>query len=132
MRKKLLIIPKQIITANNNNDILRNFAIEITDGRISRIDLINNFDTDRFDGTVKNYNNLTLIPGFVQTHVHLCQTLFRGMADDLELLDWLKKYGVDPRGLETHRIDNDRDYSLDNIEFLTKNEHLEKHKFRKK
>lgn len=49
-----------------------------------------------------------------------------------ELLDWLKKYGVDPRGLETHRIDNDRDYSLDNIEFLTKNEHLEKHKFRKK
>lgn len=90
MRKKLLIIPKQIITANNNNDILRNFAIEITDGRISRIDLINNFDTGRFDGTVKNYNNLTLIPGFVQTHVHLCQTLFRGMADDLELLDWLK------------------------------------------
>ncbi len=29
------------------------------------------------------------IPGFVQGHVHLCQTLFRGMADDLELLDWL-------------------------------------------
>ncbi len=90
MRKKLLIIPKQIITANNNNDILRNFAIEITDGRISRIDLINNFDIGTFDGTVKSYNNLTLIPGFIQTHVHLCQTLFRGMADDLELLDWLK------------------------------------------
>ena len=31
-----------------------------------------------------------LIPGFVQTHVHLCQSLFRGMADDLELLDWLR------------------------------------------
>ena len=32
-----------------------------------------------------------VIPGFVQTHVHLCQTLFRGAADDLELIDWLKK-----------------------------------------
>src|ERR1044071_8380979 len=32
-----------------------------------------------------------LLPGFVQTHVHLCQTLFRGAADDLALIDWLRK-----------------------------------------
>lgn len=46
----------------------------------------------------KNGENLTIIdakeklvsPGFIQTHLHLCQTLFRGSADDLELLDWLR------------------------------------------
>ena len=32
-----------------------------------------------------------VIPGLVQAHVHLCQVLFRGMADDLPLLEWLKK-----------------------------------------
>jgi 5-methylthioadenosine/S-adenosylhomocysteine deaminase len=32
-----------------------------------------------------------VIPGFVQAHVHLCQALMRGMADDLPLLDWLRK-----------------------------------------
>ncbi len=32
-----------------------------------------------------------LIPGLVQTHVHLVQALFRGQADDLALLDWLRK-----------------------------------------
>lgn len=32
-----------------------------------------------------------VIPGFVQTHIHLCQTIFRGAADDLSLIDWLKK-----------------------------------------
>jgi 5-methylthioadenosine/S-adenosylhomocysteine deaminase len=32
-----------------------------------------------------------VLPGFVQTHVHLCQTIFRGSADDLELIDWLKR-----------------------------------------
>ncbi len=32
-----------------------------------------------------------VIPGFVQAHVHLCQALFRGMADDLPLLDWLRQ-----------------------------------------
>jgi 5-methylthioadenosine/S-adenosylhomocysteine deaminase len=31
-----------------------------------------------------------LMPGFVQTHIHLVQTLFRGLADDLLLLDWLR------------------------------------------
>src|SRR4029453_14917897 len=32
-----------------------------------------------------------VLPGFVQTHLHLCQTLFRGLADDLPLLDWLRR-----------------------------------------
>ncbi len=44
----------------------------------------------RFDGTIFNAPSLTVIPGFVQTHIHLCQTLFRGLADELELLDWLR------------------------------------------
>ncbi len=32
-----------------------------------------------------------VIPGLVQAHVHLCQTLFRGTADDLPLLEWLRQ-----------------------------------------
>lgn len=31
-----------------------------------------------------------VLPGFIQTHIHLCQTLFRGSADDLPLLAWLR------------------------------------------
>ncbi len=34
-------------------------------------------------------DGLVAMPGLVQVHVHLCQSLFRGMADDLELLPWL-------------------------------------------
>ena len=32
-----------------------------------------------------------VLPGLVQAHVHLCQVLFRGMADDLPLLEWLRR-----------------------------------------
>jgi len=32
---------------------------------------------------------LLVLPGFVQSHVHLCQTLFRCQADDMGLLQWL-------------------------------------------
>ena len=31
-----------------------------------------------------------VMPGLVQAHVHTCQTLARGRADDLELMDWLR------------------------------------------
>lgn len=32
-----------------------------------------------------------VMPGLVQAHIHMVQTLARGRADDLELLDWLGK-----------------------------------------
>ncbi|MCB0419648.1 MAG: amidohydrolase family protein [Bdellovibrionales bacterium] len=35
--------------------------------------------------------NKFVIPGLIQAHTHLVQTLFRGYADDLPLLEWLKK-----------------------------------------
>jgi 5-methylthioadenosine/S-adenosylhomocysteine deaminase len=34
---------------------------------------------------------LTVVPGLVQAHLHLCQTLFRGLAEDLPLLAWLRQ-----------------------------------------
>jgi cytosine/adenosine deaminase-related metal-dependent hydrolase len=42
---------------------------------------------------VKNIDctGLVIIPGLIQAHIHLCQTLFRGLADDLRLEDWLAK-----------------------------------------
>jgi cytosine/adenosine deaminase-related metal-dependent hydrolase len=40
---------------------------------------------------VVDARGLTLLPGLVQAHVHVCQTLFRGLAEDRQLLPWLKE-----------------------------------------
>jgi 5-methylthioadenosine/S-adenosylhomocysteine deaminase len=32
-----------------------------------------------------------VMPGLVQTHLHLVQTIFRGLAEDLTLLEWLRR-----------------------------------------
>jgi 5-methylthioadenosine/S-adenosylhomocysteine deaminase len=47
----------------------------------------------RADGPMRliDARGSAVIPGLVQAHVHLCQVLFRGMADDLPLLEWLEK-----------------------------------------
>ena len=43
------------------------------------------------DAEVLDRRGHYVMPGLVQTHLHLVQTLFRGMAEDLTLLDWLRQ-----------------------------------------
>ncbi|MGA1847327.1 amidohydrolase family protein [Deferribacter abyssi] len=37
-------------------------------------------------------SNSAIFPGFINTHTHLPMVFFRGLADDLPLMEWLKKY----------------------------------------
>jgi|TARA_B100000315_G_scaffold150373_2_gene139108 cytosine/adenosine deaminase-related metal-dependent hydrolase len=53
-----------------------------------RIEKIASCIDERADRVIDATGGLVL-PGFVQSHIHLCQTLFRGQADDQPLLDWL-------------------------------------------
>ena len=43
------------------------------------------------DYTILDCAGCVIMPGLVQAHIHMCQTLARGRADDLELLDWLRE-----------------------------------------
>jgi 5-methylthioadenosine/S-adenosylhomocysteine deaminase len=43
------------------------------------------------DGEILDASGCVVSPGLVQAHVHVCQTLLRGGADDLPLLDWLRQ-----------------------------------------
>lgn len=55
-----------------------------------RIAAIGQLDGQEADEVIEARGRV-IMPGLVQTHIHLCQTLFRGQADDLELLDWLQQ-----------------------------------------
>lgn len=41
--------------------------------------------------TIVDAGGALAMPGFVQAHVHLCQTLFRGLAEERPLLRWLRE-----------------------------------------
>lgn len=84
-----VIIVDKILTSSQP-ELLTNAAILIEGNRITKI--VTGKDVDE----LANYDTIDAshciaIPGFVQTHIHLCQTLFRGMAENLLLLDWLQK-----------------------------------------
>ena len=42
------------------------------------------------NGEVIDATGCYVMPGLVQTHIHLVQTIFRGLAEDLALLEWLR------------------------------------------
>jgi cytosine/adenosine deaminase-related metal-dependent hydrolase len=86
----MIIVPKNIVTIDGKDRILKKHFVEIENGRIISIKKNDEKYFSKNKSRVLRFDDLTLIPGFVQTHIHLCQTLFRGLADDLELLDWLQ------------------------------------------
>lgn len=61
--------------------------ILIKEGRIVKVGRMESSSQVR----VLEVKDRVVIPGLVQTHIHLCQTIFRGMADDLTLSEWLQK-----------------------------------------
>ena len=74
---------------NDAHDIVRG-AVGVIDGRIAFAGEIPAAHRETAFGETIDACGGYLLPGFIQTHIHLCQTLFRTLADDLPLLDWLR------------------------------------------
>jgi 5-methylthioadenosine/S-adenosylhomocysteine deaminase len=84
-----LIRNATLLTLNVRHDVLHG-GLAVIDGRIVAVGP----EAERHPGPfarVLDARGGLVLPGFVQTHVHLCQTIFRGFADDLVLLEWLRR-----------------------------------------
>ena len=82
--KSLLLKNVTVITLDAENRIFTGDVL-VAEDRIAA------FNPSVQADEVIDASGRVLLPGFVQTHIHLCQTLFRGAADDLALIDWLKQ-----------------------------------------
>jgi len=81
----LLIRGGIVVTMNDRFDVVEG-DVSIRDGRIAAVGTTLTDPHDRVIDARGGY----VLPGLIQTHIHLCQTLFRGFADDLPLMDWLR------------------------------------------
>jgi len=79
------------ITVNPDFEVLRDFAVVIEDNCIQTL-IANDEVTELacFDqAEIIKLPNCALLPGLINAHTHASMSLFRGMADDLPLMDWL-------------------------------------------
>ncbi|MEM5782980.1 MAG: amidohydrolase [Candidatus Aenigmatarchaeota archaeon] len=94
--KILLKNCRYILTQNKNRDILENQSILIEENKISKISksIKGNFDE------IIDCSKKLVMPGLINCHTHVAMTLMRGIADDMNLEDFLKK---------TFRLDKEMD-----------------------
>ena len=92
MQLDTLIVNGILVTVNPDFEIFNNGWVGIKDGQIVSVQpyrpgflLPGALETVDADGGI-------VMPGLVNTHTHLPMTLFRGLTDDLPLMNWLNDH----------------------------------------
>jgi len=91
------VIP--VDTANNNraksspeNNILEHHSLAINDGKILAILPTAKAQNKYMAIEEHQLENHAVMPGLINCHTHAAMTLFRGLADDLPLMEWLNQH----------------------------------------
>jgi 5-methylthioadenosine/S-adenosylhomocysteine deaminase len=86
----LILENATIVTMDDNRRVLDDSSIGIENGRITAIGSVKQIrETGASD--VLDCSGKIVIPGFVNTHTHLFQTLSKGLGSDVPLFDWFRK-----------------------------------------
>lgn len=87
-----LLHAKWVIPVEGDNTCLEQHSIAIHEERI--LDVLPSHEArKRYNAQTENdYSQHALIPGLVNAHTHAAMSLFRGIADDLPLMDWLQNH----------------------------------------
>ena len=92
IRVDLLVLNGTLVTMDKDHRVIQDAGVAVEQGRIvavgSSADIVRMYSAPaRVDATGK-----IIIPGLINGHTHIPMTLFRGLADDLDLQEWLTKY----------------------------------------
>jgi 5-methylthioadenosine/S-adenosylhomocysteine deaminase len=83
---------RYVITEDAQHRVIENGAVAIRADRILAVGTKAEIDA-RFQAKQRlDRPDAILAPGLINTHTHAAMSLFRGIADDLNLQDWLAKY----------------------------------------
>jgi 5-methylthioadenosine/S-adenosylhomocysteine deaminase len=88
LSKALLLRRGRVVTMDASRRVL-DADVLVEGNRIKRVGRSDGRTAGRSKPTTIDCAGLVVLPGLVQAHIHLCQTLFRGLADDLSLEAWL-------------------------------------------
>ena len=75
---------------DGNRRVISDGAVLVDGSRISNVGKSSEFH-ERADFKI-DAKGMVILPGFIDTHVHLAQAMMRGCADDTSLIDWLQKF----------------------------------------
>ncbi len=87
-----LINARWIMPVEPDDRVLENHSIAIHEGRIVAIEPSTRAKKDFEPQHRHDLGEHVLMPGLINTHTHAAMSLFRGLADDLPLMEWLHEH----------------------------------------
>ncbi len=87
-----LLHARWIVPVDDKHRYLDNHCIAINEDKI--IEILPSSEAERkYQANVnRHFNKSALMPGMINSHTHAAMNLFRGLADDLNLMDWLENH----------------------------------------
>jgi 5-methylthioadenosine/S-adenosylhomocysteine deaminase len=88
----LIVRGGTVVTMDGTRRVIENGGVAIKGGRIVAVDNTAAIDRQFAAREIVNAAGKVVIPGLINGHTHVPMVLFRGLADDLDLQEWLTKY----------------------------------------
>src|ERR1041384_8126567 len=88
----LLITGGTVVTMDAQGRIVEDGAVAIAHGRIVEVGPVDRLARKYAAHETIDATGKVVIPGLINGHTHVPMTLFRGLADDLDLNEWLTQY----------------------------------------
>jgi 5-methylthioadenosine/S-adenosylhomocysteine deaminase len=91
-RVDLAVVHCTLVTMDGTRRVLQDGAVAIQGDTIVAVDSSAEIDSMYEPVKVIDARGALVLPGLINAHTHMSMSLFRGLADDLSLDDWLHKY----------------------------------------
>jgi len=88
----LVVIGGTVLTENDTRQVLSPGAVAINGSDIVDVGTPAEIAARYNAAQTINARDQIVLPGLINTHTHAPMVMFRGLADDLALMDWLQKY----------------------------------------
>src|SRR5437868_2330178 len=88
----LVITADAVVTMDSGGRVLSPGAVAIDGVNIVAVDTPQAIAAAFAPREAIDARGQILMPGLINTHTHAPMVLYRGLADDLALMDWLQKY----------------------------------------
>ncbi|HST52074.1 MAG TPA: amidohydrolase [Pyrinomonadaceae bacterium] len=91
-RVDLIVSGGTVVTMDKDRRVIEDGAVAVEGGSIVAVGSRSEVESQYTARDVVDARGRAVIPGLINGHTHVPMTLFRGIADDLDLNEWLTKY----------------------------------------
>ena len=87
-----IVKAEHLITMDGDLPVINDGAVAVKGDSIVSVGLFDEVSSEFNSDIILGGNDKVVFPGLINTHTHAAMVYFRGLADDLPLMEWLEQH----------------------------------------